>query len=160
MFSPMLWPFHHSLALVPTLCLVLSLPSPILAQVVPGIAGSSPEDENRKEPLRIKMSGFLNTKPEEGSLAVVTLGISAYNETYQFDVGSLEAPDYPRLSPTILLQRAGKHHVDFNLIGPKDLLSKIGQAEPGTPLALDGLFYPYNRNFRLDSVQVIGMDKY
>jgi hypothetical protein len=50
--------------------------------------------------------------------------------------------------------------VDFNLVGPRELLSKIGQAEPGTPLALLGFFTPYNRTLRLESVQIIGMDKY
>jgi hypothetical protein len=160
MRSLMAGSFPRSAVIVVSLSLLLSLSSSVLAQV-PGVgSGSNPESENRKEPLKIKMSGFLNTKPEEGSLGVVTLGISAYSETYQFDLGNLEAPDYPRLNSSMILQQVGKHQVDFNLVGPNEMLSKIGQAEPGTPLALEGLFFPYNRNLRLESVQVIGMDKY
>jgi hypothetical protein len=53
----------------------------------------------------------------------------------------------------------GKNDVDFDLIGSKDLLSKIGQAEPGTPLAIVGYFTPRNRSLRLESISVIGMEK-
>jgi hypothetical protein len=106
------------------------------------------------------MSGFLNTKPEEGSLGLVTLGINTFSETYKFDVGNVEAPDYPQLSASTILRQVGRYSVDFNLVGPRELLSKIGQAEPGTPLSLSGFFTPYNRTFRLESVQIIGMDKY
>lgn len=123
-------------------------------------AGSNPESENRKEPYTLSLKGFLNAKPEEGSLALVTLGISTFGETYKFDVTSAEALNYPRLSSSMILQQAGKHDVDFSLIGPRDLLSKIGQAEPGTPLAIVGLFRPYNRTLQLESVQIVGMDKY
>jgi hypothetical protein len=136
----------------------LTLASVVMAQSWGVGAGSNPDSENRKEPYKIKMNGFLNTKPEEGSLGLVTLGITNFHETYKFDIGSLEAPDYPQLSTNAILQQVGKHEVDFNLIGPKDLLSKIGQSEPGTPLAIVGFFTPYNRNLRLESVQVIGME--
>lgn len=148
------------------LCGIVALPlassSPANAQGAGlGVgAGSNPESTDRKEPYRLKMNGFLNTKPEEGSLGLITLGISTFSETYKFDLGNVEAPDYPRLSSNMILQQVGKHSVDFNLVGPRDLLSKIGQAEPGTPLALEGFFTPYNRTLRLESVQIIGMDKY
>jgi hypothetical protein len=135
-------------------------PSFTLAQTFGAGSGSNPESEDRKEPYRLKMSGFLNTKPEEGSLGLVTLGINTFPETYKFDVGNVEAPDYPQLSSSAILRQVGRYSVDFNLVGPRELLSKIGQAEPGTPLALTGFFTPYNRTFRLESVQIIGMDKY
>ncbi len=73
---------------------------------------------------------------------------------------AVEAPDYSQLSPKAILRQVGKYDVDFNLIGPKDLLSKIGQAEPGTPFAIVGFFTPRDRSLRLDSVSVVGMDKY
>jgi hypothetical protein len=90
----------------------------------------------------------------------VTLGIKSYGETYKFDISALEAPDYPQLSSRAILRQAGKYDVDFNMIGPKDLLSKIGQAEPGTPFAIVGFFTPRDRSLRLESVSVVGMEKY
>jgi hypothetical protein len=152
--------FLHSFVFLVTLAASFASPSFTLAQSFGVGSGSNPESEDRKEPYRLKMSGFLNTKPEEGSLGLVTLGISTFSETYKFDVGNVEAPDYPQLSSSAILRRVGRYSVDFNLVGPRDLLSKIGQAEPGTPLALSGFFTPYNRTFRLESVQIIGMDKY
>ncbi|MGE0682038.1 MAG: hypothetical protein AB7P69_14205 [Candidatus Binatia bacterium] len=151
--------FLRSCVFLVVLATIFASPSFIFAQYGVG-SGSNPESEDRKEPYRLKMSGFLNTKPEEGSLGLITLGISTFSETYKFDVGSVEAPDYPQLSSSAVLRQVGRYSVDFNLIGPRELLSKIGQAEPGTPLALSGFFTPYNRTLRLESVQIIGMDKY
>src|SRR5262245_13980928 len=152
--------FLRSLTFVFMIVTVLASASVVLAQAWGVGAGSNPESEDRKEPYKIKMSGFLNTKPEEGSIGQVTLGINTFRETYQFDVGSLEAPDYPQLSANTIFRQARKRAVDFNLIGPQDLLSKIGQAEPGTPLAIVGFFYPYNGNLHLESVHIIGMERY
>jgi hypothetical protein len=140
------------------LAMSFASPSFIFAQAFGVGSGSNPESEDRKEPYRLKMSGFLNTKPEEGSLGLVTLGISTFRETYKFDVGNVEAPDYPQLSSSAILRQVGRYSVDFSLVGPRELLSKVGQAEPGTPLALSGFFTPYNRSFRLENVQIIGME--
>jgi hypothetical protein len=155
------WSFLYSAVCLLVLYGWLS-PTPLIhAQAAPGIgAGSNPEAESRREPFKIKLSGFLNTRPEDESTPVVTLGISTYRETYQFEVINVEAPDYPRLSSSIILQQVGRHSVDFDLFGPRELLSKIGQAEPGTPFAITGLYSPRNRSLRLESVDVIGMDKY
>jgi len=106
----------------------------VTAQMFGTGAGENPDSENRREPYKIKMSGFLNSLPDEQSLGLVTFGIKTFGETYKFDISALEAPDYPQLSPTAILRQVGKSEVNFNLIGSKDLLSKIGQAEPGTPL--------------------------
>jgi len=131
-----------------------------LAQGVPGISGENPESEFRQEPFKIKLSGFINTKPDEESLAVVTLGIGLYRETYQFEVVKAEAIDYPRVSAHAILQQVRKHTIDFDLIGPKEMLSKIGQAEPGTPLALVGMYRPRDRTLQLLSVSILGMDSH
>src|SRR5262245_41635113 len=95
----------RSFTLICLMVTVLSSVSSVLAGSPSGAAvgaGSNPESEDRKEPYKIKLSGFLNTKPEEGSIGQVTLGIDMFREHYQFDVGSLEAPDYPRLSATTI----------------------------------------------------------
>ncbi len=137
----------------------LSSASYVAAQTFGAGAGENPDSESRREPFKIKMSGFLNSQPDEQSLGLVTLGIKSYGETYKFAVSTLAAPDYSQLSPKAILRQVGKYDVDFNVIGAKDLLSKIGQAEPGTPFTIVGFFTPRDRSLRLESVLVIGMDK-
>ena len=130
----------------------------------PGIgAGENDWSENSKTPFRIRLSGIINTQPEEQtlqageqSLGVVILRAGAYNETYQFEVVKAEAIDNPRVSAGMILQQVHKYGVDFELTGPKDLLSKVGQAEPGTPITLIGLFRQYNRTLILQNVETIG----
>src|SRR5207253_2782386 len=117
----------------------------------PGVgAGENDWSENSKTPFRIRLSGVINTQPDEQilqpgeqSLGVVTVRVGAFNETYQFEVVKAEAIDNPRVSAGMILQQLHKYGVDFELTGPKDLLSKVGQAEPGTPLTLIGLFRQY-----------------
>lgn len=150
--------FLRSYTCVFALVASFAFPSFTFAQAFGVGSGSNPDAEDRKEPYRLNLSGFINTKPEEGSLGLVTLGISTFSETYKFDVGNIEAPDYPQLSSSAILRHVGRYSVDFNVVGPRELLSKIGQAEPGTPLALSGFFTPYNRTLRLESVQIIGME--
>ena len=109
-----------------------------------------------RTPFRIKLSGFLNTQPEEGS-RVLKLGISTFSETYQFELVKAEAVDDQQVGEGAILQQVGKYTVDFDLIGPRPLLSKVGQAEPGTPLAIVGYFTQRNRKLQLESVDVIGL---
>jgi len=130
----------------------------------PGVgAGENPWSENAKTPFRIKLSGIINTQPEEATLqageetrGIVSLRVGAFNETYQFEIVKAEAIDNPQVSERMILQQVHKYAVDFDLTGPKDLLSKVGQAEPGTPLTLIGLFRQYNRSLILQQVETIG----
>jgi hypothetical protein len=139
---------------------VCALPvSSARAQMPFGVGGDNPESDNSRTPFRIKLSGFINTRPEEGSVAV-TLRINTYRETYQFEVVSAEAVDNPRVSQNAILQQVGKYPVDFHLIGPNELLSKVAQSQPGTPLAIVGMFQQRGRNLQLLSVEVIGMTNY
>ena len=156
-----LW-FRSAITLLLAAGVSLSLVSSVAAQTFGAGAGENPDSESRREPFKIKMSGFLNSQPDEQSLGLVTLGIKSYGETYKFDISTLEAPDYSQLSPKAILRQVEKYDVAFNLIGPKDLLSKIGQAEPGTPFAIVGFFTPRDRSLRLESVSAMGMgmDKY
>ncbi|MCS6925261.1 MAG: hypothetical protein NZ578_05085 [Candidatus Binatia bacterium] len=122
-------------------------------------AAESPESEFRHDPLKIKLSGFVNTKPEASSLGLVKFGISSYRTSAYFEVVVAEAPDCPRASHTVILQQTGKHEIDFHLFGPKALLLKVAAAEPGTPLAIVGFFQPRSRSLHLESVEVIGMER-
>jgi len=128
-----------------------------------GVGGDNEWSENAKTPFRIKLSGVINTQPEEQtlqageqSLGVVTLRVGTFNETYQFEIVTAEALDNPQVSARMILQKMHKYGVDFELTGPKDLLSKVGQAEPGTPLTLIGAYMQYNRTLVLQNVETIG----
>lgn len=129
--------------------------STALAQVPPGGMDGSTSDTSRT-PFRIKLSGFINTQPEEGS-RVLTLGINTFGETYQFELIKAESVDDKQVGEMAILQQVGKFGVDFDLIGSRELLSKVGQAEPGTPLTIVGFFTQRNRHLQLESVEIIGL---
>jgi hypothetical protein len=126
---------------------------------VPCLAASeNPSSENRQEPLKIKLSGFINTKPDESSLGLVRLSITSYHMTSYFEVIVAEAIDCPRVTHRMILQKTNQYEIDFHLFGPKTLLLKVATAEPGTPLTLLGYLEPRSRNLRLVEVEVIGTD--
>lgn len=147
--------FCKSLALALFVSISLLSTSSVFAQSF-GVGGDGASSDSSRMPFRIKLRGFLNAKPEEGSREI-KLGISAFQETYQFELVKAEAMDEPQISQAVILQQAGKYPVDFNLIRPRVLLSKIGQSEPGTPLPIIGFFQQRNRILQLQSVDVIGM---
>src|SRR5262249_52696131 len=108
--------------------------------------------ETSKTAFRVKLSGFINTHPDEQTLqagehspGVATLRVGAYNQTYQFEVIYAQALDNPQVSAGMILQQLHKYAVDFEVTGPRGLLQKLGLAEPGTPLTLTGFFRQYNR---------------
>jgi hypothetical protein len=68
-----------------------------------------------------------------------------------------EAVDDKQIGEGAILQQVGKFAVDFDLIGSRDLLSKVGQADPGTPLTIVGFFTQRNRKLQLESVDVVGL---
>jgi len=130
--------------------------SPALAQPAVGRGMDGATSDQSRAPFRIKLSGFLNTQPEEGS-RVLKLGITTFGETYDFELVKAEAVDDKQIGEGAILQQVGKYGVDFDLIGPRNLLSKVGQAEPGSPLAIVGFFTQRNRKLQLESVEVIGL---
>jgi hypothetical protein len=46
---------------------------------------------------------------------------------------------------------------DFRLVGKKELLSKIGQSLPDTPMTIIGFFQQRRRDFTLESVETISI---
>ena len=119
-------------------------------------ASESPDFEERLTPLHIKLSGFVNTRPEASSLGFVKLEIRSYQVTAYFEVVTAEAVGCPEATEGVLLQQIKKRG-HFPLVGAKDLLLKIATAAPGTPLTLDGYYRPRNRNLHVKHVEVIGM---
>ena len=105
------------------------------------------------------MVGFLNTDPAPDALAVIQLGLTGYRGTFQLEVTSITAPDSPRLTPRqIFLHRAGKREADLDVTGHRDVLAKIAQSQPGTPLELTGWYAQRDGEFRLDNVRIIGFE--
>lgn len=141
------------------LYLFFCLEHSVLPQTGVGVGSSHPGDENSRMPVKVKLSGFINTLPGESSIATIKLGIGIYHETYQFDVVNLEAADRDRVSAQKLLQPADTREVAWDLTGSKELLSKIAQSEPGTPLAITGFLQPRERKIQLTEVEIIGLGK-
>ncbi len=123
-----------------------------------GVGGDSPQSDNARMPFRIKMIGVINPESTEGG-RLVKLGIIDFNETYQFEIVKVEALDNPHVTDRAILQQVGKYAVDFDLIGSRELLSKVGQANPGTPLTMVGFFTQRKRKLQLQSVEVVGLQE-
>jgi hypothetical protein len=157
--------FHILIALFAIIVSVGSIDS-VFGQAAPGVGFSHPEAETSRMPLKVKMNGFINTHPEEAtlktgedSIRVINFSIGIYRETYQFEVVSLEAVDRARITPRALLEPADKRNVIFDVTGPGDLLSKIAQSEPGTPLAITGFLQQRERRMQVTDVEIIGLSK-
>ncbi len=123
-----------------------------------GLGDYNPWDENSRSPFEIQMSGFLNSKPEEGNIEVVTLGINTFREEYQFEIIEISAPNYSQMSTRMILQKVGRRGVDFNLVGPRALLSKVAQSPPGSPLKITGMYEQRKQRLQLTEVKIIGME--
>jgi hypothetical protein len=109
-------------------------------------------------PFRIKLSGTLNpTTPQEGSIKVTTLVIGGYQETYQFEIMSAEAVDDKQIPRAAIVPQITSLSFDFRLVGQKELLSKIGQSLPNTPVTIIGYFQQRRRDLVLESVETISI---
>lgn len=119
------------------------------------------DDENSRFPIKVRLEGFLRYMPavsQRPELDVVTLGIARYGEQYPFVLVAIEAVDLPRLTPRRLLRIVKKWQLNFDIVGPEDLLSDVAQALPGTPLTIEGFLTPRKRTFQLWSVEGFGFD--
>ena len=118
-------------------------------------------DENSRFPIKVRLEGFLRYMPavsQRPELDVVTLGITRYGEQYPFVLVAIEAVDLPRLTPRRLLKIVKKWRLNFDIVGPEDLLSEVAQSLPGTPLTIVGFLTPRKRTFQLLSVEGFGFD--
>jgi len=139
------------------LCVVSWSEYRIFAQTGVGVGSSHPDAEGSRTPLKVKLSGFINTKPE-GDSTVIKLGIGIYRETYQFELVKMEAVDRERISSQKILDPSESREIAYDLTGPKDLLSKIAQSEPGTPLAITGFIQQRERRMQVTAVEIIGLE--
>ena len=146
-------------ALILVWCLTLLPAVPVWAQGSAGVGGDRPSAKTRRFPFKVVVVGFLNTDPAPDALAVIQLGLTGYRGEFQLEVTSITAPDSPRLTPRqIFLHRTGKREADLDVTGPRDVLAKIAQSQPGTPLELTGWYAQRDGEFRLDDVRIIGFE--
>jgi hypothetical protein len=135
------------------------VPTVVWAQVPSfSVGGDNPEAESSLMPLKIMLRGAINAPAREDSLGYVRLAITEYHETYDFDVMTAQAVDDARVTAWAILQQFKNGKTNLILDGPKELLSKIGQAEPRTPLILTGFLQQRRKTLRLTKVEIIGID--
>ena len=122
-----------------------------------GLGSDNPASDNARTPFQVRFKGFINSRPDADSLAVVSLGIAKYSATYQFEVIDVQAVNLPEhiVSSRHILQQAGKHHVGYYVVGPTVFLAKLSQAPPGTPLQIEGMFQQRRRKLILQRVDVV-----
>jgi len=141
----------------------LSSPSSTRAQYGGGQFGwgadGGADSETSRAPFRLILSGVLNpTTPNMERVALVPLTVGTYREIYQFEVRTAEIPDYTQASPRQVLRNLSKYVVQMHLAGTKELLSKVGQAYPGTPITVEGFFTPRSHQFVILNVDVFSPD--
>jgi hypothetical protein len=150
------WYLKATLIVLLALAMIALLSVSTFAQA-PGVGYSRPEAESSRTPFKIKMSGFINTQPEDENSAI-KFSIGIYRETYQFEITSIEAVDRERTTARAIIDPTEHREVAFDMTGPKNLLSKIAQAQPGTPLAITGFLQQRERKIQVTEVEVIGFE--
>ena len=124
-----------------------------------GVGGENVESESSLIPFRVQPKGILNDAAKGASLGVVSLWINDYREGYKFDVTIAQALDYPNITAWSILQKYKNGKGVLKLIGPPQLLSKVGQAEPGSPLTLVGFLRQRDEVLQLTTVERLGTDE-
>jgi hypothetical protein len=137
---------------------VVVAPSLAWSQLSFGVGGDNVEAESSLVPFKIMLRGAINAPARDDSLGYLRLSISDYHATYDFDVLTVQAVDDARITAWAILQqyKNGKHNLILD--GPKELLSKIGQAEPRTPLMITGFLQQRRKTLRLTKVEIIGIE--
>jgi hypothetical protein len=132
--------------------LLLGIPATAWSQISFGVGGDNVESEGSTIPFRIQLKGILNGPHEDNILGIVTLSISAYQGNYDLDVTEAKALDDARITSYSILQKYNHGKRSIVLSGPEHMLSKIGQAAPGTPLTITG--YLRQRSGTLQLIRV------
>jgi len=123
----------------------------------PGAEGAAAQKS--LTPFPFKLRGVLNpTFPGAARLAMLTLTTGAYREIYRFEVRAVEAPENPQVDTQQVLKSLDQYLVQLHLVGEKDLLTKIGQSLPDTPMTITGLLTPGDRQLRILSVDGVSRE--
>lgn len=137
---------------------VLMAPTVAWSQISFGAGGDNVEAESSLVPFKIMLRGAINAPARDDSLGYLRMSIADYHATYDFDVMTAQAVDDARITAWAILQQYKNGKTNLILDGPKELLSKIGQAEPRTPLMITGFLQQRRRTLRLTKVEIIGID--
>jgi hypothetical protein len=156
MFTILVWHLKATVIALLVFGMISLLRVSALAQT-PGVGFSHPEAESSRTPFKIKMSGFINTQPEDEK-SVIKFSIGIYRESYQFELTNVEAVGRERTTARAIIDPTEHREVAFDITGPKSLLSKIAQAQPGTPLAITGFLQQRERKIQVTEVDVIGFE--
>jgi hypothetical protein len=164
MFRTMLTVLCRAVVLMMAFGLCVWPASPARTQGVSSDGGFSPgadgaDSEKSLTPIQFKLGGVLNPMfPDAARLAMLTLTTGAYRETYRFEVRTVEAPENPQMNTNQVLKSLDKYLVQLHLVGEQDLLTKIGQTLPDTPMTITGLLTPGDRQLRILSVDRFSRD--
>ncbi len=137
---------------------VVGAPSLAWSQLSFGVGGDNVEAESSLVPFKIMLRGAINAPARDDSLGYLRMSISDYHATYDFDVLTAQAVDDARITAWAILQQYKNGKNNLILDGPKELLSKIGQAEPRTPLMITGFLQQRRKTLRLTKVEIIGIE--
>lgn len=137
---------------------VVLAPAVAWSQISFGVGGDNVEAESSLVPFKIMLRGAINAPARDDSLGYLRMSIADYHATYDFDVMTAQAVDDARITAWAILQQYKNGKTNLILDGPKELLSKIGQAEPRTPLMITGFLQQRRRTLRLTKVEIIGID--
>lgn len=129
------------------------LPVVAEAQISFGVGGDNVESESSTIPFKIQLKGILNGVHEDDILGVVTLTISSYQGNYDLDVTEAKALDDARITSYAILQKYKSGKQNIVLSGPEHMLSKIGQAAPGTPVTITGFLRQRSGSLQLIRVE-------
>jgi hypothetical protein len=132
---------------------MMCVPAVARPQISFGVGGDNVESESSTIPFRIQLKGILNGPHEDNILGVVTLTISAHQGNYDLDVTEAKALDDARITAYSILQKYNNRKQHITLSGPQHMLSKIGQAAPGTPLTITGFLRQRSGTLQLIRVE-------
>ena len=107
---------------------VVLAPTLVWSQLSFGVGGDNVEAESSLTPFKIMLRGAINAPARDDSLGYLRLSIADYHATYDFDVLTAQAVDDARITAWAILQQYKNGKTNLILDGPKELLSKIGQA--------------------------------
>lgn len=119
-----------------------------------GFGGGS--GDGSRFPIRVKLSGTLNpTTPRADSIKLAVLSISGYYETYQLEIMQAEPVDDKQIPRLAIIPSIVGTNYDYQVLGTKDLLSKIGQSLPNTPITLVAFLRQRKSELILESVDTV-----
>ena len=109
-------------------------------------------------PIKMQFVGFLDVPPDGPDVALIQLNLGIYRQSYPFLIVKAESVDRPRSIQEAIIRWAKQRERAFDVIGPRALLARIAEAEPGTPLRIVGFMQARVRKLTVTDVEVLGFE--